>query len=106
MSDRRQKDTPPRPDEATNAETIQRTHKLRLGDREIILPNSRLLRMGLGVMFILGGLVGFLPIVGFWMLPLGFLILSIDLPLARRWRRRFVVWWHRRREEMKREGDF
>ncbi len=105
MSDRRQKDTPGL-DEATSAETNQRTHKLRLGDREIILPNSRLLRMGLGVAFILGGLVGFLPIVGFWMLPLGFLILSIDLPLARRWRRRFVVWWHRRREEMKREGDF
>jgi hypothetical protein len=106
MSDRRQDDTRLRPNQPGSGEAKQRTHKLRLGDREIVLPNSRLLRMGLGVAFILGGLVGFLPIVGFWMLPLGVLILSIDLPVARRWRRRFVVWWHRRREKLKREGDF
>jgi len=44
--------------------------------------------------------------VGFWMLPLGLLVLSFDLPFARRWRRRFVVWWNRRRDQRKREGDF
>ncbi len=100
----RQKDT--RRDQARNSEAEPRTHKIRLGDREISLPNSRLLRVGLGVAFVLGGLLGFLPIVGFWMLPLGVLILSIDLPFARRWRRRFVVWWNRLRERLKREGDF
>ncbi len=82
------------------------THKVRLGDREIALPRSRLLRIALGVALILGGLIGFLPILGFWMLPLGLLVLSYDLPFARRWRRRLVVWWHRRRERLKREGDF
>lgn len=80
--------------------------RIRLGSRQITLPRSRLLRVGLGVAFVLGGLVGFLPIVGFWMLPLGIMILSVDLPFARRWRRRLVVWWHRRRDELKREGDF
>jgi hypothetical protein len=30
---------------------------------------------------------GFLPVLGFWMIPLGLLILSLDLPLVRRWRR-------------------
>lgn len=79
---------------------------LKLGARKITLPRSRLLRICLGAVFIIGGLAGFLPILGFWMLPLGLMILSIDLPFARRWRRRLTVWWHRRRAEMKREGDF
>lgn len=82
------------------------THKVKLGGREIALPRSRFLRILLGIAFIIGGLLGFLPIVGFWMLPLGLLVLSYDLPFARRWRRRFVVWWHRRTERQKREGDF
>jgi hypothetical protein len=50
----------------------------------------------LGIVLILGGLVGFLPILGFWMIPLGFLVLSIDLPIVRRGRRRLEVWWGRR----------
>jgi uncharacterized membrane protein len=61
--------------------------------------------MALGFALIPGGLLGFLPIVAFWMLTLGVLVLSYDLPFARRWRRRFVIWWHRRREGGNREGD-
>jgi len=53
-------------------------------------------RVALGAALIVGGLVGFLPILGFWMLPLGLLILSIDLALVRRHRRRLQVWWGRR----------
>ena len=30
------------------------------------------------------GLLGFLPVVGFWMLPLGLAVLAIDWPLAGR----------------------
>ncbi len=48
-------------------------------------------------------LLGFLPVLGFWMLPLGFIILSHDIPLARRWRRRMGLAWARRRRE-KAEG--
>jgi len=95
----------PRQSPAENRDD-ERRHKVRLGGREITLPRSRILRLGLGVAFIIGGVLGFLPIVGFWMLPLGVLILSYDLPFARRWRRRFVVWWNRRREQREREGDF
>jgi hypothetical protein len=36
-------------------------------------------------------------VLGFWMVPLGILVLSVDLPAARRLRRRTVVWWERRR---------
>ncbi len=84
----------------------ERIHKVRFAGREIELPRSRLLRIGLGVALVLGGLLGFLPILGFWMLPLGVLVLSYDLPFARRWRRRFLVWWTRRQDEIRREGDF
>ena len=38
-----------------------------------------------------GGLLGFLPVLGFWMIPLGFLVLSVDLPAVRRWRRKITV---------------
>jgi hypothetical protein len=46
-------------------------------------PGSGLLRIPLGVILILCGFVGFLPILGFWMVPLGFLVLAIDVPFVR-----------------------
>ncbi|MCG8490137.1 MAG: hypothetical protein MI743_00860 [Sneathiellales bacterium] len=44
-----------------------------------------------------GGIFGFMPIAGFWMLPLGILVLSVDYPFARRLRRKTEVWWGRRK---------
>jgi hypothetical protein len=38
----------------------------------------RLVRIPTGVLLVLGGLVGFLPLVGFWMVPLGLAVLAID----------------------------
>ena len=46
-------------------------------------PGSGLVRIPLGIVLILFGLVGFLPILGFWMIPLGLLVLAIDVPLVR-----------------------
>lgn len=60
------------------------------------LPRSRLLRIAIGVLLMIGGLFSILPVFGLWMIPLGLLILSIDIPRVRRWRRRFAVWFHRR----------
>jgi hypothetical protein len=71
--------------------------KIRLFDRHWHLPQSRPLRIGIGVLLVGFGLLGFLPILGFWMIPLGLLVLSVDLPIVRRWRRQLTVWWHRRR---------
>ena len=65
--------------------------------KRIPLPASRLVRIGLGILLLLGGLVGFLPVVGFWMIPLGLIVLSVDLAIVRRQRRRLTVWWGRRR---------
>ena len=77
--------------------------EIEVANRKFRLPQARGARIGIGFAFIGGGILGFLPVLGFWMLPLGFLILSQDIPLARRWRRRMAVSWARRRRE-KAEG--
>ena len=64
---------------------------IRVGKRVFKLPQSRVARILIGVSLILGGVLGFLPVLGFWMVPLGVLVLSLDLPLVRRWRRRWQV---------------
>ena len=58
----------------------------------------RIFRVIVGVLLVLGGILGFLPILGFWMIPLGLMVLSYDLPIIRRWRRRLEVWWGRRKQ--------
>ena len=64
--------------------------------RQIPMPRSRLLRIVIGVLFIIFGCLGFLPILGFWMIPVGLLILSYEFATIRRLRRRISVWWGRR----------
>ena len=78
--------------------------EIRIANRTFHLPQTRSTRILLGIGLIIGGLLGFLPILGFWMLPLGFLVLSQDIPLARRWRRRMTVAWARRRKEKGKAG--
>ena len=67
---------------------------------KIGVPGHPLLRMALGVAFVLGGAVGFLPVLGFWMIPVGLTILAIDFPPVRRFQRRMTVklgaWLHKR----------
>lgn len=70
--------------------------RLVLGAVEIPVPRSRAGRIVAGSALSVGGLLGFLPILGFWMLPLGLMLLSHDLPAVRRRRRRVAVWWYRR----------
>jgi hypothetical protein len=55
------------------------------------LPQSRGARIIIGVLLVLGGLLGFLPILGFWMIPVGLTILAIDIPAVRRFTRRTSV---------------
>ncbi|MFG6498677.1 hypothetical protein ACGYK1_07550 [Sulfitobacter sp. 1A13191] len=43
-------------------------------------------RFALGLPLICGGILGFLPILGFWMLPLGLMVAAMDVRLFRRWR--------------------
>ncbi len=75
-------------------------HKMKFAGYNIYIPGHPLLRIVLGVILCILGLLGFLPILGFWMIPLGLAVLSVDIPMIRRWRRRFTVkfgcWLHRR----------
>ncbi len=70
--------------------------KVRIGSYRLPLPRSRLLRIVIGGLLVVFGLFGFLPILGFWMIPVGLLVLSVDIPRVRRWRRRFAVWFARK----------
>lgn len=69
---------------------------MRIGSRNIKVPGSPLLRQIMGIFLLIGGMLGFLPVVGFWMIPLGLVILSIDNAPVRRLRRKLEVWWGRR----------
>jgi len=63
-------------------------------------PASGWVRIPLGIVLILGGVLSFLPILGVWMLPLGVLLLAQDLPFLRRPTGRALDalerWWQRR----------
>lgn len=65
--------------------------------RSFAMPRSRPLRICVGAFLMLFGVFGFLPVLGFWMLPLGLLVLSYEFAAMRRWRRRSAVWWGKRR---------
>ncbi|MFV0280712.1 MAG: PGPGW domain-containing protein [Rhodoblastus sp.] len=47
-------------------------------------PRWRWLRPPLGMMLIILGCFGFLPVLGFWMIPLGLAVLALDFPIAER----------------------
>lgn len=70
---------------------------IKIFGREFTLPRSRWVRISIGVALCIFGVFGFLPILGFWMIPLGLLVLSYEFASVRRFRRRTVVWWERRR---------
>jgi len=63
---------------------------------------NRPLRITVGILLVIGGIFGALPVLGFWMLPLGLILLSVDFPCARRLLVRFklmirrVRTWYRR----------
>lgn len=40
-------------------------------------------RICIGVAMLCGGVLGFLPVLGFWMVPLGIAVLAIDIPWMR-----------------------
>lgn len=81
---------------ADSCDDKQPLPRIRLFGREIPLPRSHLARKALGVGLILLGMLGFLPVLGFWMIPVGLFVLSYDFPSIRRLNRRAGVWIRRR----------
>lgn len=57
------------------------------------------LRIGIGVLMVIGGLFGFLPVLGFWMVPLGLLVILIDVPMVKRFSSRLRKAWRALRRE-------
>jgi hypothetical protein len=57
---------------------------------------GRRLRLIGGVLLLVGGFLGFLPILGFWMIPLGLVLLAQDIPQLRKPVRRCMVIVERR----------
>lgn len=55
-------------------------------------PNSWV-RKSAGVLLITGGMLGFLPLFGYWMLPLGLALLAADWPWARHLYRKLLSFW-------------
>lgn len=52
--------------------------------RQRVPPGFRLL---LGVLMMMGGLLAFLPVLGLWMLPVGFAVAALDVVPLIRWLR-------------------
>lgn len=72
--------------------------------RALKTSENHWLRKAIGVLLVAGGLFGFLPVLGYWMLPLGLALLAVDFPLARRINRRLTIWWERKRRKVTGNG--
>ncbi len=46
-------------------------------------PDSRLVRIPVALLLIVGGVFSFLPVLGLWMLPLGLALIAVDVPAMR-----------------------
>lgn len=66
-------------------------HHIRILGRHIPVPQSVAMRRTVGGLLVVGGVLGFLPILGFWMVPLGLVVLSQDSAIVRRKRRQLEV---------------
>ena len=78
--------------------------------RSLRHPDSRWVRVPVGVLLILGGLIApLVPLLGVWMIPIGLLLLAADVPFLRRPMAFVAIWcaekwanlrgWWARREQ-------
>lgn len=59
-------------------------------------PQAKFVRIPAAGLLILGGVFSFLPVFGLWMLPLGLLLLAVDMPSLRPPLARVLRWIERR----------
>ncbi len=55
-------------------------------------PEKRYIRLPVGIFFILGSFLWFLPVLGIEMLPIGFLLIAQDVPFLQKPAGRFLIW--------------
>lgn len=71
---------------------MNQTDKFRRTWKKSLLWMHRHIPMGLrtiaGIVLIFGGVLGFLPVLGFWMIPLGIAVIALDAKIvSKRFRR-------------------
>jgi hypothetical protein len=79
-------------------------------------PKGKWVRLPLGLLLVVGGAFGFLPVLGFEFIPIGLLLIAQDLPfmqkpvgkatlwLEAKWMK-LKAWWRGRRERAKRHAN-
>lgn len=60
------------------------------------LESSGWVRWPLAALFLAGGVLGFLPLLGFWMIPLGLILVAQDLPFLQGPLARMFAWLDRK----------
>lgn len=63
-------------------------------------PKNALIRVPVAFLLILGGVFSFLPLLGFWMLPLGLILLAIDVVILQEPVTRAVIIGQRKLSEV------
>jgi hypothetical protein len=69
-------------------------------------PGAQWVRIPLGIILVFGGIFSFLPVLGIWMLPLGLILLALDLVFLQgpvnmaivRGTRKWTTWTRARRD--------
>lgn len=51
---------------------------------QLIRRKAIWVRIPVGILLIVAGVFGFLPVLGFWMIPIGIVLIGRDIPLVRR----------------------
>jgi hypothetical protein len=75
-------------------------------------PKAKWVRIPVGLALIAGGMFGFMPVLGFEFIPLGLLIIAIDIPFLQKPVARLTLWlehkwvaFKQRRKERKRRRE-
>jgi hypothetical protein len=59
-------------------------------------PSSRLVRIPVAILLIVGGIFSILPVLGLWMLPLGLVLFAQDVPMLQKPIARMLGWIKRK----------
>jgi hypothetical protein len=78
--------------------------RIRSGVRWLRKPSGQWLRIPMGSLLTFGGIFGFLPLVGFWMLPIGLMLLADDVPFLASLRSRILDWVEHRHPDWLNDG--
>src|SRR3954471_19463723 len=97
MGDERPDDRPDLDDELDRLQE-RVPHGIARVMRKVRGPAVAPYRIPVGVALTVGGVFGFLPVLGFWMAPLGLVVLAQDVPVMRPPLARAVAWINKKRD--------